>query len=528
MGRRGFGLLSLRAKLAIAAFVALAATVAVTALLVMTANAAYHVTETAWQAQQRSRVYLQLQAASTDYQHASYAAIRQDDPLLQRRVTETRARMENLLAEVTRLPVSDAADRAGNRNVRDQVAELIVHFSHSDQLMQRVNQQWRQNGGAAAMREASRISAPIYVLRETLLREITRGDSQVSAATDQAYTLINRAVWAACAALLLALVSSILVMVLLQTRLRPGLASLEQGVAAFGKGDLTHRIGEHGTDELAKLARAFNTMAQTIADKQAALHKAQQGLEQTVAERTAELRAAHDQLAEADERRRAFFAEISHELRTPLTVIRGESQVAQRVLAGDDHELSGTLDRILDQTNLLTRMVTDLFLIARVHSGGLRLEPEMTGLRALAGGVAGDFENLAAEGGGSIRLAEGVEVMAMVDPGRVKRALLALVENALVHCPSGANIVVGVEAAGDMVTISVADDGPGVDFAQADRLFERFRRGTSSAKGTGLGLSLVSALATAHGGSASLGPAQGGGTRACLHLPALPQLREVA
>lgn len=527
--RKGLKALTLRGKLALAAFAALAATGGVTALLLLTANAAYHVIETAQQAQQRSRIYLQLQAASTDYQHASFAAIRQQgDALVQRRVTETRARMENLLADVSRLPASDAADRAGNQRVQAQVAGLITHFGHSDQLIQQVNQQWRENGGVAAMREANRISAPIYVLRETLLREITRSDASVTAATQQARGLISKAVLIALFALALALISSLVMMLLLQTRLRPGLAQLEAGATAFGKGDLDHRIALGGKDELARLSFAFDSMACTIAEKQAALQAARMGLEVTVAERTAELQAANAQLSQADERRRTFFAEISHELRTPLTVIRGETQVALRSLKGEDEELTGTFDRILEQTETLTRMVNDLFLIARAQSGGLRLERELTDLRVLAGRVAGDFENLAAEGGGCIRLADGPAAMAFVDPSRVKRALLALVENALVHCPKGASIEVTVTSDGAMVIVSVIDDGPGVDFSQADKLFERFQRGTSSAKGTGLGLSLVSALAKAHGGLATLRPAAGGGTCASLHFPAVPELREVA
>jgi two-component system OmpR family sensor kinase len=133
--------------------------------------------------------------------------------------------------------------------------------------------------------------------------------------------------------------------------------------------------------------------------------------------------------------------------------------------------------------------------------------------------VAGDFENLARENGGSIRARVQPGVVTPVDADRLRRALTALIENTMRHCQPGVNIVLEVEAREGSTVLAVCDDGPGIDPADAERLFERFRRGDSHGEGSGLGLSLVRALVEAHGGKARLEARVPCGTRAVIELP---------
>src|SRR5690606_11728086 len=169
-------------------------------------------------------------------------------------------------------------------------------------------------------------------LQDTLQGEIRRGDWTVAEATRSAQSLIRSAVVGALLGLAVALAFSFVVHLLLHLRLRPGLRRLEEGAQAFGAGQLAYRIRLAGEDELGRLAGAFDTMAETISNSQHELRAIQAGLEQAVAASTAELRQANAELSAADECRRAFLADVSHELRTPLTVIRGEAQVALRLV----------------------------------------------------------------------------------------------------------------------------------------------------------------------------------------------------
>ncbi|WP_220474066.1 sensor histidine kinase [Aurantiacibacter xanthus] len=521
---------SLRGRLSATALAGLATSVVLTVLLYLTASWANDVVITAQRTHEQVRVYSLLQDAARGYQVASYARVNQPESTSQKSVDEARMRVEELLTEVEQLPKADAREQSVNQLIIVQGRALVEHFRDPAALIARVarvDEIYRSLGSQPAIREVARITRPVVSLQETLNGEIKRGNGAVASATRHAQSLISAAIYASVGGIVLALLFSLTVQYLLQARLGPALRRLEEGVVAFGKGDLQHRVGLSGRDEFARLSHAFDSMAATIAEKQEALRQIQLGLERAVAERTEELEQANAQLAAADERRRAFLADVSHELRTPLTIIRGEAQVALRTCDRSWIEPQEAFDRILQQTHDLSRMVDELLLIAVAEAGHLPLEREVLDLRELGAQVALDFETLVSEMGGSIRSVPGRAILAYGDHDRIRRALAALIENSLRHSPAGVDITVEAFATPDHVAICVRDTGPGLDFAQANRLFERFHRGETRGEGSGLGLSLVKALVLAHGGHTALAPHPAGGTVATLYFP-LPALDKVA
>ncbi len=519
---------SMRNQLSFAALAILGITIAITVMLLLTAWNTAGVLEEGRQAQERVRIYTQLQDAARGYQAASYQAVREPSEDSDKNLLQQRVRLLNLLNQAERLPARTEQEEDIQERIVAQGQTVVDHYRDAAVFVQAVDAVWNEQGSQAAMQAVQEFTLPILALRDTLNAEIRRSDANLAAVSWASERLIERSVLGATIGLAAAIALAGLMQFLLHARMRPALQKLEQGAEAVRRGELDHRIELGGRDELAQLAGAFDAMAGDIADKQRGLMQAKQGLELAVSERTAELEEANAKLAASDKRRRAFLADISHELRTPLTVIRGEAQVAMRSSCEGDVELQGTFDRILAQTDLLRRMVNDLFLIARAEAGGLRLERQVLNLREIAGGVAADFEKLAEESGGRISLADGGDVWANVDADRVQRALLALTENALVHCQPGVAIDIEVAREDGFAWISVSDNGPGVDFSQADQLFDRFRRGETDAEGSGLGLSLVSALAAAHGGLATLSPSAAGGTCASISFPCADIDREVA
>lgn len=513
---------SLRGRLSATALAGLTTTVVLTVLLLLTAWSASEVVTTAQRTHERVRVYTQIQDTTRDYQGSSYAGTREQGSAARRATVEARSRLENLLAEAARLPVADERERAVSALIVRQGRIVVENFRDPVKVtarVDRVDRIYRTEGSRAAIREVERIRRPMDDLRGTLNREIRRGNWTVAAATKDAQSLIRTAVYASVCGLVLALIFLAAVQYLLQVRLRPALKRLEDGAHAFGRGDLDHRVGLAGNDELSRLSSAFDAMATTIAEKQDALREIQHDLERAVAARTEELEQANGKLAAADERRRAFLADVSHELRTPLTIIRGEAQVALRTGDGAGFEPQEAFERILQQTHDLSRMVDDLLVIALAEAGRLPLEREVLDLRELGARIAGDFEILVSEMGGSIRSMPGPAVFAAVDCDRLRRALAALIENSLRHSQRGVAITVEASASADCAAISVSDNGPGVDFAQTNNLFERFHRGETRGEGSGLGLSLVHALVQAHGGHTELTPRPGGGTVATLRFP---------
>ena len=513
---------SFHGRLIATALAGLTTSVVLTVLLFLTASSASDVVTTAQRTHEQVRVYTQIQDAAREYRDRSYTNASRFGPVVSPAVVEARTRLENLLSQAERLPVAgDREQEVGALIVRKGQA-VVDYFRDPAAVVARlgrVDQIYLAQGSKAAIREVHRIAAPMDALKVALDAEISRGNWAVSAATKDAQALIKTAVYASVGAFILALIFSLAVQYLLQARLRPALKRLEDGANAFAKGDLDHRVALAGSDELSRLASAFDAMAATIAEKQEALREVQHGLERAVAHRTEQLEHANAKLAAADERRRAFLADVSHELRTPLTIIRGEAQVALRTVGRKGAEPQEAFERILQQTHDLSRMVDDLLVIALAEAGRLPLERELLDLRELGSRITADFETLVSQTGGSIRSVTGPAVFASGDRDRLRRALAALIENSLRHSQRGVAIIVEASADADGVTISVSDNGPGLDFAKASSLFERFHRGEARGEGSGLGLSLVHALVQAHGGYTELTPNAGGGTVATLHFP---------
>ena len=512
--------ISLRGKIGILSIAVLITFVAVTALLLISGWNASAVIARGELTQERVRIYSELQNSARDHQGASYQSVREPSPATLRRAAETRTRLENLLSEAARLPVNTTRDQVTADRIAREGRAIITHFHDTAELVRRVDEVWKRDGSRAAMREVDLLTQPIYALKATLNTEIRLGGESMRAASGNAQGLIRRSALLALIGLGAGLVLSLLLQMVLRLRLQPGLRQLENGARALGEGELGHRIALGGSDELAALSDAFDGMAGSLAEKRQALQAAHAGLERAIAERTAELETANAQLAAADDRRRDFMADVSHELRTPLTIIRGEAQVALRTASAAPSEAHETIERILEQTYDLSRMVDDLFMIARAEAGVLPLELEPVDLRHLCASLAADFDTLVATRGGTIRTRAGGPVVAQIDRQRMRRAVATLIENALKHCPGAVQIELDVWQSDGQAMLLVCDDGPGLDFSKAQQLFARFSRGGGRGEGAGLGLSLVKALTEAHHGQFALAPGMNGGTRATITLAA--------
>ncbi len=510
---------TLRAKLAATAAAGFVLTGLMTVLVLQTTQAAHQVVQQAEASHDRMRLFARLQSTANRLQQLAYQNVRAGN---ERSAAELRAARGDFIAALAALqtiPRPNAEDRRLVPIVEREGAAVLGLFSHSEDTVRAVDHAWHTGGSRAALEEVQVRSEPYRVFADTVSREVAREDQQVSTATSRAIAGQRAVQRVALVGLALAFGLSVAVFALLLTRLGPGLKRLELAARAFGSGDFGHRVSLRGRDELAELAAIFNSMARELSDQQRALQEHRAGLERAVAARTAELERANAALSAEDERRRTFLADASHELRMPLTIIRGEAQVALRAGDPTSPDAAEALERILEQTRVLTRLLDDLFLIARAEAGGLRLNRRAVDLGELVCRVADDFSTIACESGATVRADARGLLVANVDPDRVRQALAALIDNALRHTRPGVNVRVGAQPDGEWITITVSDDGPGIDAAAAAELFGRFRRGRTRSDGSGLGLTVVRALAEAHGGTASLGNCDRGGALAILKLP---------
>ena len=229
-------------------------------------------------------------------------------------------------------------------------------------------------------------------------------------------------------------------------------------------------------------------------------------------------------LQEALERERSFVADAGHELRTPLAILRAELELAAR--PGRSREaLVEAVDHAGVETDRLIRLAEDLLLLARADNAQPFLRPVPLLLPDLLAAAARGAGARAATRGVTVAVRAPAALTVVADPDRLRQAVDNLLDNATRHAPCASVVEMNVTADGTgMITIEIADRGPGFPVEFLPNAFERFHRAdaarTRDGGGTGLGLSIVQAITEAHGGRATVGNRPGGGATATLELPA--------
>ena len=226
--------------------------------------------------------------------------------------------------------------------------------------------------------------------------------------------------------------------------------------------------------------------------------------------------------AEVSQSRAGFLSAVSHNLRTPLASIKAAASTLRSLDVGlkpeERRELSDTL---VDETERLERLVTNVLGLSRIRAGGLEPRPEAADMSDLAGAAVRRLRPLARAH--RIRLAIDEDLPpAGVDVGMMEQIFLNLLENALHYAPPGSEITISARRTGDMIEVRVSDHGPGIPCAERERIFDEFVRVDARADraGAGLGLAIVRALVTANRGRAWCEETPGGGATLAFSVPA--------
>ena len=226
-------------------------------------------------------------------------------------------------------------------------------------------------------------------------------------------------------------------------------------------------------------------------------------------------------LGDALETQRRFVADAGHELRTPLSILRTRTQMLARGMIDGD-ALHGELRQLDRDSQVLTDVVNDMLLAAEMQYRAQ--ERQNVDLVAMASEIRNSYA-MAADGHG-VDIVVDAEVDTPVTiiglPTALRRAVAALVDNALDHVDEGGTISVSVQRQGRNAVLRVSDDGQGLDPAIAAELTQRFHRGptaTDNEHRLGLGLALVSEIVHAHGGSIDINGGIGQGASITLRLP---------
>jgi signal transduction histidine kinase len=269
------------------------------------------------------------------------------------------------------------------------------------------------------------------------------------------------------------------------------------GTARIAGGQLGTEVRVEGHDEVAGLADDFNRMAR-------ALKKA--------AEREREMEKA----------RRDLIAAVSHDLRTPLAATRALIEALTDGIAADPQTEGRYLSSASRELAHLSRLVDDLFELARIDVGVLQLTLEEASLYDLISDTISSFQPQADQRGVRLvgEVARDVDPV-LANPSRLQRVLHNLVSNALRHTPADGTVALRATPEGEEVRVEVADTGEGITAEDLPRVFERSFRGEQSrtrpkkdgSPGAGLGLAIARGLIEAHGGTMDVESELGRGSR---------------
>jgi signal transduction histidine kinase len=310
---------------------------------------------------------------------------------------------------------------------------------------------------------------------------------------EEAYlATISDALWLAGG--LAALVAVALGLLLARRITRP-LGDLSRAARQVAQGDYEQRVPVRSDDELGELAEAFNTMAEAVGRQ--------------------------------EHLRRRMAADIAHELRNPLAIVQGDLEA---MLDGVRPLSRGAVSSVHEETQLLSRLITDLRDLSLAEAGQLPLQRRPTDLGELARAAVGRLASRARDKEVELRAEAPEATQALpeveVDPDRISQVLGNLLENALRHTPEGGRVMVSLEPedGGEEVRVTVHDTGVGVPEDHLPNLFERFYRAdqarSRSEGGSGIGLAVVKQIVEAHGGRVWVQSTPGEGASFGFTLPA--------
>jgi len=260
------------------------------------------------------------------------------------------------------------------------------------------------------------------------------------------------------------------------------ISEMSAATAEIAAGNFSRRVGASGPQEIVSLANSFNRMA--------------------------------DKLEAQEKLRRRLVSSAAHELRTPLAIISGE--------------LEGMIDGVLplsreglqsmhDEAARLTAILNAVDELTRAEASTLNLNWDEIDLNAHLGAIVKRFERLFEDSGAHISLVCPDILKLCSDPDLLSQIIINLISNAHMAISAGGWVMVSAGQSGELIEITVSDNGCGIGEDDVRHVFERFYKGKGG--GLGLGLAIVKELVTALGGSIDVKSSLGKGTEFLLRFP---------
>lgn len=229
-----------------------------------------------------------------------------------------------------------------------------------------------------------------------------------------------------------------------------------------------------------------------------------------------------ERLQELNKYKDEFMVMASHELKTPLTVVKANLQVLEMMLEADSRKQF--IGKTITQVNKLSRLISDLLNVSKIHAGKLALDPELFDINVLIAEVVSNLQETTKDHHIIFQPCDPA-LMVNADRDKMEQVLTNLIGNAIKYMPEQGEIIIDAIKKGADIFVDVADSGIGIPSKDIESIFLRFYRVSGSASsfsGSGVGLYISSEIIKSHGGKMWAESEIGKGSVFHLSIPAAP------
>ena len=229
---------------------------------------------------------------------------------------------------------------------------------------------------------------------------------------------------------------------------------------------------------------------------------------------------AADELSQVEHLQQELIANISHDLRTPLTMIGGYAEVMRDIPGENTPE---NMQIVIDETNRLSSLVTELLDFSKLQAGTLKMEPAPFNLTESISAILTRYNKLKEQDGYQILFTPVENCIVVADESRIGQVVYNLINNALTYTGEDKTVTVTQTIEGDMARIAIHDSGKGISADELPLIWNRYYRAKENHKraiqGSGLGLSIVRSILEAHNVPYGVDSQEGEGTTFWFKLP---------
>lgn len=269
------------------------------------------------------------------------------------------------------------------------------------------------------------------------------------------------------------------------------LVKINKVATKLGRLDFTEKCEVQTKDEIGNVAASLNFLSENLDNALTSLKEANSKLEEDI-----------EKERKLEKIRRDFVAAVSHELKTPISLIDGYA-VGLKDNIFEDKDKDYYLDIIIDETEKMGNLVSDMLDLSYLESGSFKLTREEFDLISLIKITLKKYETLMSEKNISLELELLKEIKVFADWRRLEQVLTNFITNAIRHVNENGNIYINTLCEEDYIAVEVENTGSHIGEEELSKIWDKFYKIDKSRNrklgGTGIGLSIVKNILSHHG-----------------------------